>query len=81
MHIERTLTDGTIQRGYIYTTASDDSTDPLDIGTLFAASRSVPQDQVKDVLYAAFVTACQAEGYKRGKSVMSLPVGTILDLI
>ena len=75
MLVERTLTDGTKQVAHIYAAIPDD------FGTLFAASRSVPQDRVKDILYAAFVTACQAEGYKGGKSAMSLPVGTILDLI
>jgi hypothetical protein len=75
MHVERTLKDGTTEVAYPYSAIPDD------LGTLFAASRSVPQDQVKDILYAAFVTACQADGYKRGKSAMSLPVGTILDLM
>lgn len=63
------------QRAFVYIE------DPDDLSSIFALSNTIPQSQVKDALYAAFVQACNHPRSKVPRAEMSLPIGKILDLL
>ena len=55
--------------------------DPGDLSSVFAMSNTIPQNRVKDALYAAFVQACKNPRSKVSRAEVSLPIGKILDLL
>ena len=63
------------QRAFVY------MEDPDDLSSVFAMSNTIPQSQVRDALYAAFVQACKNPRSKVSRAEMSLPIGKILDLL
>jgi hypothetical protein len=64
-----------VATGFAYFENTDDLT------SYFSASRSIPQTDVKDVLYQAFVQACKDWRSTSSRADMSLPIGKILDLV
>jgi hypothetical protein len=74
VEITRVTPDGLTERAYGYVESINDW------GNVFAISNTVPQDQVKDILYVAFVQACKTAGSRASKAEMVLPIGKLLDL-